>query len=287
VSATVGALLDDAATRIGAEGVEGDPRRDAQVLLGHALGVSRAWLTAHAAEAVDPTGAERFRLLVSQRQQGRPVAYLTGKREFYGRDFRVGDAVLIPRPETELLVEAALQRLPPGSPVTVLDLGTGSGCIALTLALERPALQVTAVEASATALDIARTNAAALGAQVELLHGDWYAAVPGRRFDLIVSNPPYVADADPHLARGDLRAEPRLALAAGTDGLRDIRRIVASATGHLQSGGWLLLEHGHDQGPACRDLLQGAGFGELLQLDDLAGLPRVSGGRLERATGSR
>jgi release factor glutamine methyltransferase len=287
VSATVAALLAEGASRIAAAGADGDARRDAQVLLGHALGVSRAWLSAHGADAADAAAAERFRALVGARERGQPVAYLVGEREFYGRVFQVTDAVLIPRPETELLVEAALQRLPSDEPRAVLDLGTGSGCIALTLARERPAARVTAVDASPAALRIAQCNARVLRAQVEFLQGDWYAPVAGRRFDLIVANPPYVAEGDPHLARGDVRFEPGQALAAGADGLQALRRIVASASRYLNAGGWLLLEHGHDQAAACEDLLRNAGFADRLRLADLAGLPRVAGGRLERASATR
>jgi release factor glutamine methyltransferase len=287
VSATVAALLDEGAARIAAGTADGDARRDAQVLMGHALGVSRAWLAAHAADAADPRGAERFLALAQERGRGKPVAYLVGRREFRGLEFQVSEAVLIPRPETELLVDAALQRLPAGESRTVLDLGTGSGCIALSIARERPAARVTALDASPAALEVARGNARALRVDAEFLQGDWYVPVAGRRFDLIVSNPPYVAEGDPHLARGDLRFEPGRALAAGADGLRDIRRIVASAPDHLHPGGWLLLEHGHDQGGACEDLLRDAGFAELLRLADLAGLPRVAGGRLVRGAASR
>jgi release factor glutamine methyltransferase len=287
VSVSVAALLAEAAARIAAIGPDVDARRDAQVLLGHVLGVSRAWLVAHGADIADPDAAKRLRALVGAREQGQPVAYLTGQREFYGRAFLVSDAVLIPRPDTELLVEAALQRLPSNDPRAVLDLGTGSGCIALTLARERPATRVTAIDVSPAALDVARLNAEALQANVEFLQGDWFAAVDGRRFDLIVSNPPYVAEGDPHLACGDVRFEPGQALVAGTDGLSELRRIVASAPTYLNTGGWLLVEHGHDQGEACEDLLRSAGFSDRLRLTDLAGLPRVAGGRLVRESATR
>ncbi len=287
MSVTVAELLDEGAARIAAGSTEGDARRDAQVLLGHAFAVSRAWVSAHAPDLADAEHAQRYRNLVSERVKGRPVAYLTGKREFYGIELRVTDAVLIPRPETELLVEAVLQRLPVGEPRAVLDLGTGSGCIALAIARERGAAGVTATDASAYALEVARGNARALGVQAEFICGDWYGAVAGRRFDVIVSNPPYVAAGDPHLARGDLRFEPQQALAAGRDGLHDLRRIISRAPEHLREGGWLLVEHGHDQADACKDLLRNAGFAELLGLDDLAGLPRVCGGRLVRGLASR
>jgi release factor glutamine methyltransferase len=208
------------------------------------------------------------------------VAYLVGVKEFYGLPFRVTPDVLIPRPETEELVEAALERLPQRETSKVLDLGTGSGCIAIAIARQRPAAQVTAVDSSSPALALARENAAALGVEVEFLQSDWFAALGGRRFDLIVANPPYVAADDPHLRQGDLRFEPRLALAAGADGLADLRRIVRAAPEHLRPGGWLLFEHGYDQTETCRDLLHSTGFAELVFRADIAGLPRIAGGRL-------
>lgn len=280
MNAAVARLLDDAARDLAACADAGDARRDAQVLLGFALGVSRAWLAAHGDDIADAEAAARFRALVSRRLAGEPVAYLIGTREFYGLSFRVTPAVLIPRPETEVLVEAALERLPERGLLKVLDLGTGSGCVAVAIAHERRDAQVTAAERSGDALALARENARALGAQVEFLESDWFAALPGRTFDLIVSNPPYVAAADAHLEQGDLRFEPRAALAAGADGLEDIRRIVGQAPRHLRQGGWLLFEHGCDQAQACRDLLRDTGFGELISRADLAGMPRVAGGRL-------
>jgi len=281
LSQTVAAVLKRAAGDLAAgTGDAAGARRDAQVLLGHVLGVSRAWLIAHGdAIPADPAVA-RFDALLAQRRSGQPVAYLVGEREFLGRRFRVSRDVLIPRPETELLVEAALERLPRSGPCTVLDLGTGSGCIAVSIACERETAQVTAVDASAAALDVARGNAAALGARVEFIESDWFAGLAGRRFDLIVSNPPYVASGDPHLALGDLRFEPPAALVAGADGLDAIRRIIAESASFLQDGAWILFEHGYDQGPASKDLLREAGFGELLSRTDLAGLPRLAGGRL-------
>jgi release factor glutamine methyltransferase len=209
---------------------------------------------------------------------GFPVAYLVGSREFFSRPFAVTPDVLIPRPETETLVEAALSRLMPRA--SCLDLGTGSGVIAITLALETKAA-VTATDASAAALAVACGNAASLGAPVEFLEGAWYAPVGGRRFDLIVSNPPYVAANDPHLAQGDLRFEPAAALCDGSaDGLDSIRAIVAGAREHLAPGGSLLLEHGHDQGDSVAAILRDAGFLSPLSIPDLAGIPRVAGGTL-------
>lgn len=280
MSRSVAAALEQAVGALAAGGDAVAARRDAQVLLGHALGVSRAWLIAHRDDVLPAPAAARFEVLLAQRCSGIPVAYLLGEREFHGRRFRVSPDVLIPRPETELLVEVALDLLPRSSPCAVLDLGTGSGCIAVTIACEHAAAQVTAVDASAAALEIARANAAALGARVEFIESDWFARLAGRRFDLIVANPPYIACGDPHLARGDLRFEPAAALVSGADGLDAIRRITAESAGYLREGAWLLFEHGYDQASASKDLLHRAGFTELLSRTDLAGLPRLAGGRL-------
>jgi len=284
---TIGNLLDDGAQVLAASADADEATREAQVLLGHSLGVSRAWLSAHRDDSADSAQTIRFRMLLKQRSVGQPVAYLTGKREFYGREFRVTPDVLIPRPDTETLVEAALERLAPKTTLQLLDLGTGSGCIAITLSLERPSTRITAVDISQSALRVARENAQALGARIELLQGVWFGPLGGRQFDLVVSNPPYIAADDPHLQRGDLRFEPAMALAAGMDGLDEIRRIVSGAAAFLKPGGWLLFEHGHDQAGACRDLLDSAGFGKLVSLPDLAGIPRVAGGRLVRDPSSR
>lgn len=256
---SVGALLEEGVRALVHPHID-DARREAQVLLGHALGVSRAWLVAHRDDAAAPEGASRFRQLLQKRSDGQPVAYLTGEREFHGVAFRVSPAVLIPRADTETLVDAALETLPVGGSAAILDLGTGSGCVAVALAQERAGSVVTAVDASKQALDIARQNALDHGVEIEFLQGDWFAAVGGRAFHLIVSNPPYIALGDPHLERGDLRFEPPGALASGPDGLSDIRRIVAGAPLHLHPGGWLLFEHGHDQAEACANLLREAGF---------------------------
>lgn len=281
MSRTVALTLEQAAEGIAAStGDTDEARRDAQVLLGYALGVSRSWLSAHRDVTLTTPDAAQFDALLARRRAGTPVAYLVGAREFYGRRFRVTPDVLIPRPETELLVEEALAHLPRSAPRSVLDLGTGSGCIAVTIACERPAAKVIAVDASVGALDVARANARTLGASVEFIESDWFARLAGRRFDLIVANPPYIASGDSHLSRGDLRFEPQAALAAGADGLNAIRRIVADAAGFLAQDGWLLFEHGHDQAPACKDLLLKAGFRGLLSRTDLAGLPRLAGGQL-------
>jgi release factor glutamine methyltransferase len=280
VTQRVGDAALAAARAFAAQSGSEEGRRDAQVLLGFALGVSWAWLIAHSGDTLEPEAAERFRVLVFRRLQGEPVAYLVGQREFHGLAFRVNPDVLIPRPETELLVDAALDRLPVGEAREIADLGTGSGCVAIAIARARPKARVVAVDCSTPALNVAADNAARLGVQPEFVLSDWYEGLAGRRFDLIVSNPPYVAEHDPHLARGDLRFEPRSALAAGPDGISDIRRIIAGAARHLCAGGWLLFEHGHDQQAICRDLLLDTGFSELVSIEDLAGLPRISGGRL-------
>lgn len=255
---------------------------DAQVLLAHGLGRDRAWLAAHATETLQRAALERFFALARRRRDGEPVAYLTGRREFWGLDLAVTPAVLIPRPETETLVEAALARLPADRPLRVLDLGTGSGAIALALANERPGAQVVGVDACAAALAVAAGNAAHLGlANARFLRSSWYADVPraAAPFDAIVSNPPYVADGDPHLRSGDVRFEPAAALLGGPDGLAALRAIVAGAARWLRPGGWIVVEHGHDQAHALRVLLAGAGFEALASLRDLAGIPRVAAGR--------
>jgi release factor glutamine methyltransferase len=253
---------------------------DARVLLQHVLGMSHAGLIAHSGRRLDEAQQRHFHDLARRRAEGEPVAYLLGWREFYGRPFQVDSRVLIPRPETELLVDLALARLEPGVPSQLLDLGAGSGNVALALALERPACQVTAIDASPHSLAVAHDNKRLLGAgNISLIQGEWLEPVVGRAFDLVVSNPPYVAEADPCLDRGDLRYEPRLALASGPDGLDAIRRIVATAPRHLKPGGWLLFEHGFDQDNECRRLLAEAGFADIMTVADLAELPRVSGGR--------
>lgn len=267
-----------------AEALRLDPaeaRLEARILLGHALGVGRAWLIAHENDAIPDVALAVYGKLLARRLAGEPVAYLLGEKEFFGRTFKVNPAVLIPRPETELLVELALDRLAPGRHTRVLDLGTGSGCIAITLALERPDCEVVAAERSEAALAVAEANARRLGARLEFHAGSWFDALPEgtAKFDLILSNPPYIAGEDPHLAA--LAHEPAHALAAGADGLDDIRAIVSGAARHLADGGLLMFEHGWDQGGACRELLAEAGFTEIGTETDLAGHGRVSFGRLK------
>lgn len=255
-------------------------RIEARVLLREVLQQSDAWLLAHGEESLTVAQAQQYVALVVRRVAGEPIAYITGRREFHGREFLVNPSVLIPRPETELLVELALQRLPVAASSRVLDLGTGSGCIGITIAAERPQAQITLVDASEAALEMARSNAARWApANTALLHSDWYSAVAAERYDLIVANPPYVAEGDAHLQQGDLRFEPRSALASGVDGLSDLQRIIAQAPQHLRAGGWLLLEHGFDQAVACAWLLEAAGLQDVFNAPDLAGIARVSGGR--------
>lgn len=251
---------------------------DARALLRAALGASDAYLVAHPARSLTERQRERYLGWVERRRAGEPVAYVTGEREFYSLDFKVTPAVLIPRPETELLVDTALERIPREALYRVLELATGSGCVAVAIARHRPRARVSATDYSRGALAIARENAARHGVAIEIVESDWLAALTGRRFDLIVANPPYVAERDPCLAQGDLRFEPRAALVAGADGLDCIRLIIAQARAHLEPGGGLLLEHGYDQGARCRTLLERAGYREVVSRRDLAGLERVSGG---------
>ncbi|MGZ5181082.1 MAG: peptide chain release factor N(5)-glutamine methyltransferase [Ramlibacter sp.] len=262
---------------------QGLARLDAQLLLLHAAGRGpgeRAWLLAHDTDALAPPVADAFRELCRRRLAGEPVAYLVGRKEFFGLDLQVDARVLVPRPDTETLVDWSLAVLADMPAPRVVDLGTGSGAIALAIQQARPDAQVTAVDASAAALEVARANAARLGLAVECVPGHWLAGIASR-FDLVVSNPPYVAEQDPHLAA--LVHEPRAALVAGADGLDDIRAIVAQAPARLVPGGWLLLEHGWDQAPSVRALLLAAGFADVGSRRDLAGIERCSGGRwLER-----
>lgn len=280
VPVAVRQLLADAAAAL--PGVEG--RHEAELLLLHVLGRERSWLFAHATDPVDAADAARFAGLLARRVAGEPVAYLVGHRGFWTLDLAVNPATLIPRPETELLVELALARLPADTALAVADLGTGSGAIALALASERPQASVVATDASAAALEVARANAVRNAlARVRFLHGPWFAPLQGMRFDLIASNPPYIASDDPHLQQGDLRHEPASALASGIDGLDDIRVIVAGAAAHLHPGGWLLIEHGWDQGAAIQALLRQAGLEQVCTERDLEQRDRVTLGCLPGA----
>jgi release factor glutamine methyltransferase len=257
------------------------PLREARRLLQHVLSCTHAALAAHPEWVLTLEEAAYFRDLVARRSSGEPLAYLSGSCEFYGRSFAVTPEVLIPRPETELLADLALQTLQREPGARVLDLGTGSGILAITLALDAPAAQVVAVDASAEALEVAASNARTLGAVVRFVRGKWYSALGFERFDVIVANPPYVAAADPHLRQGDLRFEPRRALTDGSpDGLASLREIVAGAPRHLAPGGLLAVEHGYDQGDAVAALFLEAGFADIADLADLAGIPRVVRGLL-------
>jgi release factor glutamine methyltransferase len=253
---------------------------EAAQLLAHVLDRSRGWLYAHGDALVPAQEAARFRQLVERRAAGEPIAYLVGARGFWRFDLAVTPDTLIPRPETELLVELALARIAPDAPAHVADLGTGSGAIALAIASERPRARMVAVDVSGEALEVARGNAAMLGIDnVEFRRGDWLAPLDGERFDLIASNPPYIAEGDVHLARGDLRFEPHGALASGADGLDAIRVIAATAPKHLRDGGWLLVVHGWEQGPAVRALFEAAGFVDVATERDLEQRDRVTLGR--------
>ncbi len=265
-------------------------RLDAQLLLLHALGkasTDRAWLLAHDTDALPDEAAQAFRRMSLRRAAGEPVAYIVGSKEFFGLQLLVDARVLVPRPDTETLVQWALDQLDgahlPPSP-RVLDLGTGSGAIALALKKTRSALQVLAIDASPEALALARANALQHTLEIDFVASNWFENVSGH-FHLIVSNPPYVAEADPHLP--DLRHEPLQALTAGADGLADIRRIIAQAPAHLQHESWLLLEHGHDQAEAVCGLLRQQGFAAVQSRTDLAGISRCSGGRWPGQTGSK
>lgn len=263
------------------------PRAEARRLLASLTGQPLTWFMAHGDDPADPDTTTRFQALAERRRAGEPLAYLLGQQEFYGRPFTVSPAVLIPRADTETLVETALEQLlllrrqRRAVPLSLLELGTGSGIIAITLALEAPDTEVHAVERSPEALTVAQQNAKTLGANRIHWHpGSWWQALASpRRFDLIVSNPPYIAANDHHLQQGDLRFEPPQALAAGPDGLDDLRIIIGGAPTHLNPGGWLLLEHGYDQEAPVQALLRDAGFADVFTRRDLAGQPRVSGGQ--------
>ncbi len=278
MTTTVQALLAEAATGGCADHAD-EARRDAEVLLGHCLGRPRSWLFTWPEAEVPAEPAARYRNLLARRRGGEPVAYLVGERDFWSLSLRVTGATLVPRPDTETLVSWALELALPDE-ARVLDAGTGSGAIALALASERPRWRVTAVDRDPAALAVAAGNAQRLGLErVRFLVSDWFAALGGERFDLVVANPPYLAADDPHLAGPALAHEPAQALVAGPTGLEDLATLAAMAPAHLADGGWLLLEHGCDQAEAVRGLLAGAGFDAVATRRDLAGLERASGGR--------
>jgi release factor glutamine methyltransferase len=252
---------------------------DGRALLRSVVAFTDASLLAFPERAIDDQASERYAQLLARRAAGEPVAYLTGKREFYSLEFQVTPAVLIPRSETELLVEWALERVPRERTCRVLDLGTGSGCVAIAIAKERPLAEVIASDVSLDAIAVARANVKRHAvANVQVVQSDWFGALTGLRFEVILANPPYVATGDPHLEQGDLRFEPPLALTAGEDGLACIRAIVAAAPGHMKSDAFVAIEHGYDQASECRDLLMRSGFVSVCTRRDLAGLERATGG---------
>ena len=276
MSISIGAALDQAVARL--KPAVDLPHLEAELLLCHIVGKPRTWLVAWPEKRLTDRELARFMELVEQREQGAPVAYLTGEREFWSLALKVTEDTLIPRPETELLVETVLERFGDNRELTLVDMGTGSGAIALAIAKEKPAWRVIATDLSAAALAIARTNAEEHGiTNVSFVQGDWYDALPPEtHVDVIVSNPPYVAEADPHLEQGDVRFEPRHALASGSDGLDDIRKLLPGAIVHLKEGGSILVEHGNTQGAAVRDLMRHYGYRDIRTLRDLEGHERVT-----------
>lgn len=255
-------------------------RLDAELLLAHILGQPRSHLHAWPERTLTEEQAQAFAALIARRAAGEPVAHILGRREFWSLDLEVTPDTLIPRPETELLVELALARIPADAAWDIVDLGTGSGAIALAVARERPHCRILASDVSADALAVAERNARSLGlGNVRFVHGAWYLPIGETRFDMILSNPPYIRADDPHLCAGDVRFDPHSALVAGHDGLDDLRRIVAGAPDHLRPGGWLLVEHGYDQGDAVAGLFALAGFSAVETVRDLGDQPRVTLGR--------
>ena len=282
----VSALITEGVARL--QRVSDQARLEAEILLGAALGQSRSWLLAHGDERIlDCDATDRYEAYVTRRSHGEPVAYILGQKEFWSLTLAVSPEVLVPRPETELVVELALQRLPDNSQARILDLGTGSGAIALAVAQERPGTSVTGIDISGQALAIATRNAVRLQlTNVVFRQGSWFAPVAGERFDLVLSNPPYIAEDDSRVEATVRRFEPRGALFAGADGLVDLRVIAAAAGAHLKPGGGLILEHGDTQGRAVRELLAGAGFVAVTTHRDLAGLERCTAGHWPDAPGA-
>ena len=278
-------MADTLAQCLQAAQAQGLARVDAQLLLMWSLGRNphdRAWLIAHDDEPLPEAAAARWAKALQRRLDGEPVAYILGEQAFFGLNLRVGPGVLVPRPDTETLVQWALDLTPDQASVRCWDVGTGSGAIALALCRERPRWSITASDLSEEALRVAQDNAERLGFDVRWAQGPWLAAVPNELFDLIVSNPPYIAEGDPHLRA--LHHEPLSALTAGADGLDDLRTLITQAPDRLSAGGWLLLEHGHDQAPAVRSLLSQAGFTQVNSRKDLAGIERCSGGHWPKAS---
>ena len=257
-----------------------EAKLEAQLLLQHVLQVNRAWLIAHENDTLSPGTQAKFEALLIRRLQGEPMAYILGEREFYGLVLQVTPATLIPRPDTETLVEAALDKIPQNMDVHVLDLGTGSGAIALAIAKHRSQANVVAVDASPAALEVAKHNADRLNiSNVQFVLSDWFSALEDQRFEIIVSNPPYIEADDPHLAQGDLRFEPPDALASGKDGLSDIRIIINQCLTHLKPQGWLMLEHGYNQAISVSELMSSAGLVDVATIKDLGGNDRVTIGK--------
>lgn len=276
---TVGSAVERVKRRV--------PRLDARLLMQHLLGITHAQFLADPDRRLSGEELEAFLSLILRRERGEPVAYLIGEKDFYSRSFRVTPDVLIPRPDTELIVTLALKRLKTLAWPRVLDLGTGSGAIAVTIACEHPEAAVLAVDVSSEALAVARENADRLGGRVSFLQSDWFSALGDEQFDLVVANPPYVAARDPHLLQDGLPFEPDLALTDGGDGLSCIRRIVGDAPRHLLPGGWLLIEHGYDQAAAVRGLLGDGPYAEIATWQDLSGVDRVSGACLAQAAAAK
>jgi release factor glutamine methyltransferase len=275
---TIRQALSEARRRL--QATSPSPAVDASILLCHVLGCSPGHLIAWPDKQLSPHQAMQFEQILQQRLEGRPVAYITGEREFWSLSLKVTSDVLIPRPETETLVELVLEKFSSSPALTVADLGTGSGAIACALAVERPAWNIIATDSSGEALDIARHNASVhkLG-NIRFVHGQWLEPLTGLDFDLIISNPPYIAIDDPHLAQGDVRFEPEAALASGKQGMDAIRHLAQQAGQRLKAGGWLIVEHGYDQQQPVYDCFLQGGFEDILQLTDLAGQPRVTAGR--------
>ena len=255
------------------------PQLEAELLLAHSLARPRSYLRAWPDADISLAHLQAFTQLLQQRQQGQPIAYILGKREFWSHEFMVTPDVLIPRSDTECLIEASLMRIANDLPISVLDLGTGSGIIAITIAIERPLAQVYACDISPTALAVAKHNAENHQQHIQFYQSDWYANIPKHTFDIIVSNPPYIAETDPHLRQGDLRFEPSNALASGIDGLTSLRTIIQDSGSYLSANGYLILEHGYDQAPAVQTLLKSHSYQNIQTYTDLAGQPRVTLGQ--------
>lgn len=275
---SIKSVMDEAAATLAP--VSDSAMLDAEILLCQALDKPRSHLRAWPDKLLQAEQLAVFRTLLEQRRQGMPIAYITGQREFWSRDFQVSPDVLIPRPDTELLIELSLALITAEQPCTLLDLGTGSGIIAITLAAERPQAQVSAIDFSLSALDIARLNADRYKlSNIEFYRSDWFASVPATKFDLIISNPPYIAEDDAHLQQGDLRFEPRTALSAPEQGLADIRMIATAARDYLNAGGHLLIEHGYNQQQPVQALFKDLHYAKVQTYSDLSGQPRATYGQ--------